>query len=447
MVILMTAAVVVSQILSVAIIQANLENLVASRLQSGQTRQAARTLRLIDEAARSGADLNQLAPSPSVMDLSVATGPSRISFPRHDETLAKVLRQRAGLDADRTIYVRFIRLNELADANPPIPVEHQPNAPMFGLLYCAIEARPGVWVSFFIRPIPQLWPPSAFLAMFLFVTATAVALTAFLIARRLAAPLRALARAAERLTEGERHEAVRVFGPVDIRRALTAFNVMGARLQTTVLSQRALLAAIGHDLRTPLTALRLRAELLADPCDRERITRALDELERLTEAALLTASEGAVDEPFQRIDLGWLVSSVCEDLAGIGMPVIFTEPTTSPIVTGWPEALTRAVRNVVENAVRYGGCADVSLKVAATTVEIIVSDRGPGIPEADHERVFEPLVRLETSRSLETGGHGLGLHIARNAFRAHGGDIRLRNRPGGGLQATIALPCAGAVTD
>lgn len=444
-VILMTAAVLLSQTLSLIVVQANMEGLVASRLQGDQVRLAARTLRLIDEAARTGADLDRLEPAPGVTNLSVVTGLAGPWPARHDATLATALRKSAGLDADATLYVHFIRLNELADANLPIPVEESPDAPAFGLLYCAVEARPGVWVSFFIRPLPQLWPPSAPLAMFLFVTASAVALTALLIARRLAAPLRALTHAARRLTDGQPHEAVRVFGPVDIRRALTAFNVMGARLQSTVLSQRALLAAIGHDLRTPLTALRVRAELLADPDDRDRMIRALDELGRITEAALLSASNGAVDEPTRRIDLAWLVSSVCQDLADIGMPVTFTEPTTSPIVTGWPEALTRAVRNVVENAVRYGVRADVRVATTAEMVEISVSDQGPGIPEADQERVFEPLVRLETSRSLETGGHGLGLHIARNAFRAHGGDIRLRNGSGGGLVATITLPCTAAV--
>jgi len=444
-VVLMTAAVLLSQTLSLIVVQANMEGLVASRLQGDQTRLAVRTLRLIDEAARTGADLDQLAAAPGVMNLSVVTGPAGASPVRHDAALATSLRQRAGLPADTTLYVHLVRLDELADANLPIPVADSPDTPAFGLLYCAVEARPGVWVSFFIRPLPQLWPPSAPLAIFLLVTASAVALTALLIARRLAAPLRALTQAAQRLTDGEPHEAVRVFGPVDIRRALTAFNVMGARLQSTVLSQRALLAAIGHDLRTPLTALRIRTELLTDPGDRERFTRALDELGRITEAALLSASNGAVDEPTRRIDLVSLVSSVCQDLADIGMPVTFTEPATGPIVTGWPEALTRAVRNVVENAVRYGVRADVRVTATAETVEISVSDQGPGIPEADQERVFEPLVRLETSRSLETGGHGLGLHIARNAFRAHGGDIRLRNRSGGGLVAIISLPCAAAV--
>ncbi|MEQ3649014.1 ATP-binding protein [Hyphomonas sp.] len=253
-------------------------------------------------------------------------------------------------------------------------------------------------------------------------------------------PLRQMAKAANMLAADYKHEPLVEQGPSDVRESLRAFNRMGRRLETTVAGQRQLLAAIGHDLRTPITSLKLKVEMLSDPSERKRMSRALEELERITEAALAAATAGQSDEPFQPLDMHSLVDSLVEDLCDLGLDVTFEDTDARPIVMGRSDELTRALRNLVENAVRYGDTARVHLVERQGRAIVTIQDDGPGIPGDSLERVFEPLVRLEQSRNRETGGHGLGLHIAKNLIEAHDGRIELQNAPDGGLLATIILP-------
>jgi signal transduction histidine kinase len=200
-----------------------------------------------------------------------------------------------------------------------------------------------------------------------------------------------------------------------------------------------MLAAISHDLRTPLTSLRLRAEFVDDEETRAKILETLDEMERMTEATLAFAREEARREDTRTVDLAALVESLCEDLRDLEMDVTYHGPP-SLLYPCRSVSLKRALRNLVENAVIYGGRARVTLEQTAVDVRVVIDDDGPGIPEADFERVFAPFVRLEESRSQETGGIGLGMSIARSIVRGHGGDITLANRAGGGLRATLHLP-------
>lgn len=253
-------------------------------------------------------------------------------------------------------------------------------------------------------------------------------------------PLRQMARAADTLAADYKHAPLHEEGPSDVKDALRAFNRMGQRLETVVSGQRQLLAAIGHDLRTPITSLKLKVEMLADAGERERMSRALAELERITEAALSAATAGQSSEPFQPLDIHSLVDSLVEDLTDLGQDVRFDETDVRPIVLGRSDELTRALRNILENAVRYGDRATVSLAQAPGKAVITVRDEGPGIPEEAQARVFEPLVRLEESRNRETGGHGLGLHIAKTLIEAHSGGIALKNGASNGLEVLISLP-------
>jgi signal transduction histidine kinase len=436
----MAGAVLASQVLLLTLVQANFKAIIEFNLQSTHRQDAVRALRTIEDAVQRNLPLADVDLPVGVhihpVDQEVESLPSSPS----DRALTALLRERARLDQGTQLSVRFVSFQEFLERE--LPAEGlSSSAPLpIGLIYCVLEVEPGTRTAFSVQSTPRIFPSSPVLLTFLILSVLFVAAVAFLIALRLAQPLRALADAAQRLTDDQHHAALRVFGPADVRRVQVAFNAMGARLQGIVSSQQALLAAIGHDLRTPLTALKVRAELLADAGERERITRALDELERLTEAALKAAAGASAGEPFQRVDLAGLVSAVCDDLADLGMAVTFEYPPVSPIVTGWPDELARAVRNIVENAVRYGGGADVRLTGDSDVARIVIADSGPGIPEADLERVFEPLVRLEGSRNLKTGGHGLGLHIARNTILSHRGTVHLRNRAGGGLEATISLP-------
>ena len=273
------------------------------------------------------------------------------------------------------------------------------------------------------------------------VTAVMLSVFGIIVARGIARPMRRLAVAAEALGRGESVAPLPEAGPDDIRNTAEAFNRMQERLQRFVEDRTRMLAAIGHDLRTPLTTLRLRAEFVADAEEREKMLATIAEVQKMTEATLAFAREEATAEGTRAVDLPALVESLCDDLAELGRDVTFIEgPKISYRCR--PDALRRAVRNLVENAVRYGERARVHVARAGDGVEIVIEDDGPGIPDGAAEQVFAPFFRIENSRNPETGGVGLGLSIARTIVRHHGGDIALANQPKG-LRATISLPRVG----
>jgi signal transduction histidine kinase len=202
-------------------------------------------------------------------------------------------------------------------------------------------------------------------------------------------------------------------------------------------NQRVLLASIGHDLRTPITSLRLKSEFIDDDGLRAQFQGSLDELQALTEAALDAARNGVGDEEPREVDVSALTESLCVDLSDMGQDVTFAEgaPTYAHCR---PNEIRRAARNLVENAIKYGIRARVRVNAeGGQHVSIIVDDDGPGLQREDIARVFEPFVRLSSSSNGK--GHGLGLTLARTIARAHGGDIKLENRGGCGLSATLTL--------
>jgi signal transduction histidine kinase len=231
---------------------------------------------------------------------------------------------------------------------------------------------------------------------------------------------------------------VPVRGPAALKDVIRAFNAMSKRLLAILDGQRAMLAAIAHDLRTPITSLKLRLELLDDGESKDRMQASLDELQGVTEAAVDALKAEGVGEAVRAVDLSALVESVCSDLSDLGENVTYLQ-TKALACRCRPQEIKRAVRNLIENAVRYGKAARVRVEGKASEARIWIDDDGPGIPEAEIERVFEPFQRLEESRSRETGGHGLGLTIARSIARGHGGDIDLKNRSGG-LTACLRIP-------
>jgi signal transduction histidine kinase len=303
----------------------------------------------------------------------------------------------------------------------------------------AIEApvvRNTVLVATFYSPPGSPWPLQITIAALVaIITASAAGAV---IARRVARPLSALAASASEAARGETARHVPEEGPEDVKRAAAAFNAMTDQVARTLASQRQLLSAVGHDLRTPITALRINTEFIEDEEVRERLQKNLEELQDLTEA-VLSAAKGAGGEPKRNVDLAALVESVCTDLDEMGKPVTWRQHAPAP-VSCRPNEIRRAVRNLIENAVAYGQQADVRLENGGDCYEVVVEDTGPGIPQGDHARVFEPFVRLETSRSADTGGSGLGLTLVRAIAQGHGGGIALDNRDEGGLRATLSLP-------
>jgi signal transduction histidine kinase len=261
---------------------------------------------------------------------------------------------------------------------------------------------------------------------------------AALMARRVVRPLSELTSAASVAAHGGSAPTVKENGPDDVRNAAMAFNRMTEKVTKTLDAQRHLLSAVGHDLRTPITAMRINLEFVEEDELRERLQTNLDELQQLTEQ-VLSAARGAGGETKRNVDLSALVESLIADLDDMGEPVTWQSHSPAP-VSCRPNEIRRAVRNLVENAVAYGAKADVQITDSGAGYEIVVEDEGPGIPEDDRQRVFEPFVRLETSRNSATGGTGLGLTLVKAIAEGHGGGVVLENRESGGLRARMILP-------
>ncbi len=274
-------------------------------------------------------------------------------------------------------------------------------------------------------------------------SALAVAAVAVLAIRRQTRSLRTLADASERFGRGESVAHLAETGPGEVVAATRAFNTMQQRLGDFMRDRLRLLASISHDLRTPLTTLRLKAEFIEDEAVRDDIVATIDELTVICEATLAFTRAEATSEPTVALRLDELVLGCVEEfrLAGADVETVDLAAVTYPCR---PVALKRALRNLIENAVRYGKEARVSVADEADSVALAVADAGPGLPEDRMDEAFQPFVRLEASRNTETGGIGLGLAIARSIVQAHGGTLTLENRREGGLVATIRLPKTAA---
>ena len=306
----------------------------------------------------------------------------------------------------------------------------------------SVALADGRWLNVAVGPPPgaPAWG-LAFVAVFL-LSALGIAAVAVFTGRRMARPMRGLAAAAGRLGRGEAVDDLPEAGPVETRETVRAFNLMRARLDRYVRDRTAMLAAVSHDLRTPITSLRLHAEFVEDAETKAKILAALDEMQRMTQDALAFIREDMQQEETRTVDLHALVDSVAADLAEFGHEIAVAD-SGRVLADCRPAALRRAVRNLLENATAYGGRARVRIGRDDEEIHVVVEDEGPGISEAELERVFEPFVRLEASRSRDTGGSGLGLAIARSIVRGHGGDILLVNLAEAGLRATVVLPGAG----
>ncbi len=306
----------------------------------------------------------------------------------------------------------------------------------------AVQLNRGTWLNTaFAKPaMTGFWTSQSVLS--LAVTALTLSIIMVLAARGITRPMRRLAIAAEALGRGEAMAPLPETGPQDIRHTAEAFNKMQERLKRFVADRTRMLAAIGHDLRTPITSLRLRAEFVGDGEIREKMLATIDEMQKMTEATLTFAREELAAEETRSVDLSALVQSLSDDLADLGHDVTFNNGVKISYRCR-ADALRRAIRNLIENAVRYGKRARVSIASGDDHIDIVVEDDGPGIPPELAEQVFVPFYRLEDSRNRETGGIGLGLSIARSIVRNHGGDIRLVNS-GEGLRAIITLPAIDA---
>ncbi|MGH8296211.1 MAG: HAMP domain-containing sensor histidine kinase, partial [Steroidobacteraceae bacterium] len=280
-------------------------------------------------------------------------------------------------------------------------------------------------------------PPGLMLNVILLVALLVIAL--YIAARGITRPLSRLVGAADNIGRGVRQPKLEENGARELRRAARAFNSMQDRLHRYLDSRTRVLAAMSHDLKTPLTRLRLQVETqIEDPALQARFGKDLDEMESMVRGALALFRGLNDEEALEPVDVGLLLETVRGEFVEMGKEVTVEGTALGPL-PGKPQALKRCITNLVANAINFGGRARIVVRDGAE-LEIGVCDEGPGIPAEELEKVFEPFYRLESSRNRDTGGTGLGLSIARDVAQAHGGSLVLRNRPQGGLEARLRLP-------
>lgn len=375
-------------------------------------------------------------------------GPSepldRLFMPRLRQTLADdlkvpldslVIGARRGPLWDRRSY-RILRERMAREGAPRgeqflvAPFEVGVRQPEGGWLIVRPEARGGLndWQQRML-----LW----------FVLSTlAMAPVAYVFARKLAAPLRLFAAAAERLGRDPRTPPLALKGSAEIDVAVRAFNEMQERLRRYVEDRTAMVGAIAHDLRTPLTRLKFRIEAAPEDA-RLKMAADIDQMEAMIAATLTFVRDATRAGERTPLELSSLLESLCDEMAETGSK---TEVASGEkvVLEGDPVALRRLFTNLLENAVKFGGVARARIFRQGASAVVEIEDDGPGIPPEDVERVFEPFYRREPSRSRQTGGIGLGLAVVRSIARGHGGDVSLTNREGGGMTARVLLPIGGS---
>jgi len=448
---LLLAALVVSQILTMVMFFGERDEAVRDAWRAEFAQRIASVARLADEAPPQLAEQFVAAAKSRKLTYSVGAAPAgdeTMTTTEDDRELEILLA--AALERDSIQGIRVVSSDELR--KPPLPerlydavvdlVQGPPKpkevdkAPA---MLIAIPLSDGHWFNVELdgRSHGSRWALVPLASTLL--TALATLIVVAWTVRRITRPLRNLAEATEGLGRGEAPVTLRPEGPEELRKVALAFNAMSERLTRFVKDRTRMLAAISHDLRTPITAMRVRAEFIDDEETRDHIIQTLDDMKNMTEATLSFARDEASTEETRVVDLSALVGSLVSDLEDLGHEVRFEDGEAMPVACR-SASIKRAIANLLGNAVRYGARAHVRLAKTDHAVTVTIDDVGPGIPEERLTEVFEPFTRLEGSRSRETGGVGLGLAIARSIVLAHGGEITLENREQGGLRARVVLP-------
>ncbi|HUW51056.1 MAG TPA: ATP-binding protein [Sulfuricella sp.] len=363
---------------------------------------------------------------------TIATAP--ISGGEPDADLTTALLKRLG--DDRGVVAQKIACSAVL----PEPERLPPGAKAI-CRAISLSLGDGAYLQLVMQPRrpPPAAPPKSRLLLYIFFFAGCLVLLAYAVARMSIQPLRQLAQAATKLGRNIEQPPLALRGPTEVRRAASAFNTMQAQIRRYMQERTQMLAAITHDLQTPLTRIRLRLEKVQDKELQTRLVEDLAAMQVTIRDGLDLARSMNSAEPMQRTDFDSILDSVCADAAEAGQDVTLSGETRVS-VTARPNAMRRCLTNLIDNAVKYGGYARVTASLEGRKVIVQVRDGGAGVPEDKLEAVFDPFFRLETSRSRDTGGTGIGLSIARNIAEQHGGSLVLRNHAEGGLVAVLELP-------
>lgn len=362
---------------------------------------------------------------------------------KREEALAAVLASH-GIALEEVVVVeRSVEVDPLlrreSDRLPEMRIMAGPEGPK--LMIAAVrQAGSAQWQVSRMPIAPANNMPLVMLALQTFIMFAVLVGLMYFVLRRITGPLHALAVRTQRFAGAGRIEPpLEPTGPEDVSRLIAAHNAMQARIGAMLDEKDVMLGAIGHDLKTPLAALRVRIEGVDDPAVRSKMADSIEDITRTLDEILALARVGRSDAPPERTDIGALVASVVEEFEDMGEPVgmLDFERTIAPVHLTW---LKRGLRNLISNALRYGGSAEVSVLHDAGHAVMRVDDYGPGIPEDRIADMLEPFTRGEASRNRATGGAGLGLTLARAVAEQHGGELHLSNRPEGGLRAEIRIP-------
>lgn len=398
---------------------------------------------LVQEVPREWRERLVTTLSDQTFRVALSAQPPRMAADAGDDAASRIVRDFLGSELSE----RKPQVSVTGFGGPPFGGGHgggMGRGPMYGFgafrdLQVAMPLADGQWLTF-ATALPE---GPAFSRQFLVSIAIMAIITlgtTIWAVRQVTRPLSSLAGAAERLGRDVAAPPLPEEGTTETLRASRAFNQMQVRLRNLINTRTGLLAAISHDLRTPLTLLRLRAEGMEDAQEREKMLATIAEMDAMIGATLAFARDESAAEPRKPTDVGALIAGIVDDMSDAGMPVTLVASSSAATSECRPAALKRAFTNLIDNAVKYGKTARVSLAKGRDHIEIAIDDDGPGIPKDDLMRVFEPFYRIEASRSRETGGTGLGLAIAQSIVQAHDGTIVLTNRSDGGLRATVTLP-------
>lgn len=351
----------------------------------------------------------------------------------------KSLIMHLGPDPSREVRLRYMGMHQPGGAQQG-DVEELPGADQTETLMVSLSQPDGQWLNFdvSVRQPASLW--GIRFGLSLGVMLLTILILSGLAVYYLTRPLAVFARAAKRLGKDVRAPPLPEGGPAEIREASAAFNEMQGRIRRFVEDRTQMIAAIAHDLGTPIARMRLRAEYVEDQEQYGKMLADLDDMEKMVFSTLAFSRSDAKNEPGTRVDLRILLQRVCDNAADVGQEVSLRLDDVVVPFTCHPTAIRRALGNLIDNAVKYGGRADVTCTGAQGEICVTIRDDGPGIADDRHEDMFKPFHRGEKSRSRDTGGTGLGMTVARSIIRAHGGDIQLHNRQQGGLRVEVTFP-------
>ena len=404
--------------------------------QSSLLTEAADIVRMIDAAPPTMRQTLAAAVGTKVFQVGWYTAGSRASAsleaaPRSDEEntqkkiSARVQRAAVVLSPDR------------AGSVPP-GIAYDRSRPLVPYML-AVQLNDGSWLVFSVMTRTWGMPLADRWVVWLCFLAASITVVAVLAARQFSKPIERLAAAVRQFGLNPQAPPIRESGPKELQEVVKTFNAMQAQIQKFVAYRTMMLAAISHDLRTPLTRMRLRGEFIEDPKQQARLFRDVDEMQTMVDEALAFFRDDATAEESTSFDLPQVLLSIANDYADQGVDIGYAGPAHA-VYRGRPLTLKRAFTNVIDNAAKYARNPQIELACEETALVVAIRDRGPGIPPDALDNVFRPYYRIDKSRNRTTGGVGLGLTVAQAIVQGHGGEIILKNRPEGGLEARIVLP-------